>query len=69
MKTNKEVLPRRVSLLTLSIIIACTLFPLLSHAQDLPDPGSSDVPFDGGVSALLIGGICYGVKKIRGARK
>ncbi len=39
----------------------------LAHADDPGLPGGSDpdVPIDGGLSLLVIGGIGYGVKKMR----
>lgn len=54
-----------------ALLIFLICLPSLVHAQ--PDPGCDPLdpscPMDGGVIALLIAGIGYGVKKIRDARK
>ena len=50
---------------TLSIIILITLFVIdvkFLYAQPTDPP--TDIPIDGGVSIVLVGGILYGIKKL-----
>jgi hypothetical protein len=42
------------------------MFPLFSFAQGIPDP--DDSPIDGGLSALMVAGVLYGVNKYRKRR-
>ncbi len=58
-------------LFILAFTILLFSFPMVTFAQeeDGPDgsgdPAASDVPFDGGVSFLIVAGIGYGIKKMR----
>ncbi|MEO7314896.1 MAG: hypothetical protein ABIW47_06910 [Ginsengibacter sp.] len=58
--------------LYLFIIVVISL-PLLVSAQIVVDPGCDTLdpncPIDGGLSALLVLGAGYGIKKVRDARK
>lgn len=55
------------------ILIIFICFPGIVHAQDGTDPGCDVLdpkcPIDGGLSALLVIGVGYGIKKVRDARQ
>ena len=59
------------------MIVACLLSGAAIHAQEGPEPIDSDcldcettnVPFDGGVSLLLVLGFGYGIVKVYNAEK
>lgn len=64
---------------TLSVMMAVCLLSIGAvHAQDEFNPddagdggelgGETSVPFDGGVSMLVIGTVCYGMKKTYDAK-
>ena len=59
-----------VSLLLLMLVMA---LPQILLAQGPGDPGCDPLdplcPIDGGLSALLVAGAGYGIKKVRDARK
>ena len=51
-------------------LILGILFSLNAFAQGDPgDNPDADVPIDGGVSALVIAGAAYGVKKLKDIKK
>lgn len=62
-------------LLAICFVLSLAILPNLAHTQPPPDPGGDPdtgepgVPLDGGLSILLAGGVAYGAKKIRDARK
>lgn len=62
-----------ILMLSFFMIVFVSL-PYLTQAQEEPpcvgpDPLDGDCPIDGGLSALLIIGVGYGIKKVRDARK
>jgi hypothetical protein len=62
MKANKIL----ISLLLLNVII---FLPSLLHAQPNFSDDVVDAPVDGGLSILIAGGVGYGIKIIKDARK
>ncbi len=62
MKANKIL----ISLLLLNVII---FLPSLLHAQPNFSDDVVDAPVDGGLSILIAGGVGYGIKRIKEARK
>jgi hypothetical protein len=51
-------------------LLLCFVFINHLAAQADPDPiFDGDAPVDGGLSLLIAGGVGYGVKKLRAARK
>jgi hypothetical protein len=57
-------------IINIAIISIVMLLPTFVHAQidGLPNE-PSEAPVDGGLSLLIAGGVGYGVKKLRAARK
>ncbi|MFN4246733.1 MAG: PID-CTERM protein-sorting domain-containing protein [Flavipsychrobacter sp.] len=58
----------------LRIITAYIFFMMMSITASAQGPGFDDdvvdeVPIDGGVSALVVAGIAYGVKKLKEQKK
>lgn len=62
------------NILTTLTLLMLLIAPLLLTAQTLPDPGggytggdpdATPVPFDGGLTLLIAGGLVYGLKKSR----
>ncbi len=46
-------------------IVVILLLPVLVQAQPDNPPSDPDVPIDGGLCLLVVGGVGYGIKKIR----
>jgi hypothetical protein len=61
------------NLLKFLLILVLFSMPIIGFAQSDPDPGCDPLdpacPIDGGLSALLVLGAGYGIKKVRDARK
>lgn len=62
------------NILTTVTLLMLMIAPLLLQSQSLPDPGggytggdpdATPVPFDGGLTLLIAGGLAYGLKKSR----
>ncbi len=49
------------------LILPCILFllPALLHAQPSFTDDVNDVPVDGGLSLLIVGGVGYGIQKLK----
>lgn len=61
---------KKINIFSLIILVIMLAIPVLVLAQEPPDPGGDpDVPIDGGLSLLIAGGVAYGAKKVRDARK
>jgi hypothetical protein len=53
----------------LAIIAIIVLLPTMVQAQPNFSDDVVDAPIDGGLSLLIAGGVGYGVKKLRAAKK
>lgn len=47
------------------VTILTLLLSSATYAQAVPDGTGDGVPVDGGISALLVGGTIYGLKKLK----
>ncbi|MBS1627580.1 MAG: hypothetical protein JSR09_06765 [Bacteroidetes bacterium] len=52
-----------------TLLILMLVLTNIVHAQISEPGGDVDAPIDGGLSLLIAGGVGYGVKKVREARK